>query len=142
MNTNFSLLKSPHIPAMLSFEWRTQGRPLNSFIVGFKTLHFKKYKSYSQMNEGERGGLTRGASDVSRWKARAESISQSCSNPLSSETAAPSSRPGSTHIHVLLTSSELRPYTNTTTRQLENVTLHDNEKTLRLLANKLFNVHS
>lgn len=39
---------------MLSFEWRTQGRPLNSFIAGFKTLHFKKYKSYSQMN-GERG---------------------------------------------------------------------------------------
>lgn len=38
VNTNFSLLKSPHIPAMLSFEWRTQGRPLNSFIVGFKTL--------------------------------------------------------------------------------------------------------
>lgn len=38
---------------MLSFEWQTQGRPLNSFIVGFKTLHFKKYKSYSQMNEGE-----------------------------------------------------------------------------------------
>lgn len=57
VNTNFSLLKSPHIPAMLSFEWRTQGRPLNSFIVGFKTLHFKKYKSYSQMNEVERGGI-------------------------------------------------------------------------------------
>lgn len=35
---------------MLSFEWQTQGRPLNSFIAGFKTLHFKKYKSYSQMN--------------------------------------------------------------------------------------------
>lgn len=52
MNTNFALLKSPHIPAMLSFEWQAQGRPLNSFIAGFKTLHFKKYKSYSQMNEG------------------------------------------------------------------------------------------
>lgn len=60
VNTNFSLLKSPHIPAMLSFEWRTQGRPLNSFIVGFKTLHFKKYKSYSQMNEGERGDWREG----------------------------------------------------------------------------------
>lgn len=45
---------------MLSFEWQTQGRPLNSFIVGFKTLHFKKYKSYSQMNEGERGIDERG----------------------------------------------------------------------------------
>lgn len=56
VNTNFSLLKSPHIPAMLSFECRTQGRPLNSFIAGFKTLHFKKYKSYSQMNEGGGGG--------------------------------------------------------------------------------------
>lgn len=56
VNTNFSLLKSPHIPAMLSFEWRTQGRPLNSFIAGFKTLHFKKYKSYSQMN-GAGGGV-------------------------------------------------------------------------------------
>lgn len=56
MNTNFSLLKSPHIPAMLSFEWQAQGRPLNSFIAGFKTLHFKKYKSYSQMNEGWGGG--------------------------------------------------------------------------------------
>lgn len=60
VNTNFSLLKSPHIHAMLSFEWRTQGRPLNSFIVGFKTLHFKKYKSYSQMNEGERGDWREG----------------------------------------------------------------------------------
>lgn len=60
VNTNFSLLKSPHIPAMLSFEWRTQGRPLNSFIVGFKTLHFKKYKSYSQMNEAERGDWREG----------------------------------------------------------------------------------
>lgn len=60
VNTNFSLLKSPHIPAMLSFEWQTQGRPLNSFIVGFKTLHFKKYKSYSQMNEGERGDWREG----------------------------------------------------------------------------------
>ena len=70
MNTNLYLLKNPHIPAMLSFEWQTQGRPLNSFIEGFKTLHFKKYKSYSQMNEGERG-LTSGASDVSRWMARA-----------------------------------------------------------------------
>lgn len=37
---------------MLSFEWQALGRPLNSFIAGFKTLHFKKYKSYSQMNEG------------------------------------------------------------------------------------------
>lgn len=45
---------------MLSFEWQTQGRPLNSFIVGFKTLHFKKYKSYSQMNEGERGDWREG----------------------------------------------------------------------------------
>lgn len=60
VNTNFSLLKSPHIPAMLSFEWQTQGRPLNSFIVGFKTLHFKKYKSYSQMNEGETGDWREG----------------------------------------------------------------------------------
>lgn len=60
VNTNFSLLKSPHIPAMLSFEWRARGRPLNSFIVGFKTLHFKKYKSYSQMNEGERGDWREG----------------------------------------------------------------------------------
>lgn len=90
MNTNFSLLKSPHIPAMLSFEWQTQGRPLNSFIAGFKTLHFKKYKSYSQMNEGlrGRGGDERGASDVSRWTARAESVSPSSPNPLSSEMAA------------------------------------------------------
>lgn len=60
VNTNFSLLKSRHIPAMLSFEWRTQGKALNSFIVGFKTLHFKKYKSYSQMNEGERGDWREG----------------------------------------------------------------------------------
>lgn len=71
VNTNFSLLKSPHIPAMLSFECRTQGRPLNSFIVGFKTLHFKKYKSYSQMIEREAGIDERGfwcvPSDGTSW---------------------------------------------------------------------------
>lgn len=98
VNTNFSLLKSPHIHAMLSFEWRTQGRPLNSFIVGFKTLHFKKYKSYSQMNEAERGDWREGLLMCPVGRARAESISPSCSNPLSSEMAPLSLWPSSAHM--------------------------------------------
>lgn len=145
VNTNFSLLKSPHIPAMLSFEWRTQGRPLNSFIVGFKTLHFKKYKSYSQMNEGERGDWREGLlmCPVGRHELNPSPQAAQIHSPVRSLLCPYDPAHGTHLLH--LTSSKTHIHMQTQRRTITVIVPHDNERCYNcscLLLTNFKNVHS